>query len=418
MSNAHKLLGSWSISLLLLASAAHATPRKPTHIACVGDSITAGAGSSEPAKNYVEQLQVMLGASVDVQNFGKSGATMLSQGFGDKPYDLEPEYTAATTFVDNAPVGALVSVIINLGANDSKPQNWDQAGKPQQFKTDYLALVDHFLALKSKPVVYVAYPLATGTDPCCLIRGNIIYDEQIPLIKQVAMERRVPIIDLNTATMNHPEYFGDGVHPNDAGYLVMAQLVKTGLEREPMVSVNTPVMGATLSAGLVPITAAASGDTVDIASVEFFDGATSLSKLMAPPWTFNWQAAVGAHELTIKAVDTTLADATSEPVTVTITDAAGGVGGGGVGGTGAAGAPSGGMASAGSSSAGSGGAPLGSAGSSSGGSTSNPGAPTTETDAGCGCAVPAQRSGGAALVALALGTLLLRRRRGVGAARA
>jgi lysophospholipase L1-like esterase len=127
MSNAHKLLGSCSISLLLLASAAQATPRKPTHVACVGDSITEGAGSSEPSKNYVEQLQVLLGTTVDVQNFGKSGATMLSQGFGDKPYDLEPEYTEATMFVDNAPANAVVSVIINLGANDSKPFNWDQA---------------------------------------------------------------------------------------------------------------------------------------------------------------------------------------------------------------------------------------------------------------------------------------------------
>jgi MYXO-CTERM domain-containing protein len=269
------------------------------------------------------------------------------------------------------------------------------------------------LGLKSKPVVYVAYPLATGNNPCCQIRGNIIYDEQIPLIKQVAMERKLPIIDLNTGTMNHPEYFGDGVHPNDAGYLVMAQLVKTGLEREPIVSVNTPVMGAMLPAGMVSITAAASAEAVDISSVEFFDGPTSLGKVMMAPWTFNWQAAVGAHELTVKAVDATLADKTSEPVTVTITDAAGGAGGGGAGGMSSAGTPSGGMASAGSPAAGTGGAPTSSAGSSSGGATSNPTAPATE-DAGCGCAVPAGRSGGAALAALVLGTLLLRRRRSAG----
>jgi hypothetical protein len=46
-------------------------------------------------------------------------------------------------------------------------------------------MVDHFSELPSKPAVYVAFPLATGNSPCCSIRGNVIADQQIPLIKQV-----------------------------------------------------------------------------------------------------------------------------------------------------------------------------------------------------------------------------------------
>jgi lysophospholipase L1-like esterase len=34
------------------------------------------------------------------------------------------------------------------------------------------------------------------------------------------------IVDLNGATKNHPEYFSpDGLHPNDAGYGVIAKAV-------------------------------------------------------------------------------------------------------------------------------------------------------------------------------------------------
>jgi lysophospholipase L1-like esterase len=144
-------LSAASLSLLtLLAATANAEPRRPTHVACVGDSITQGSGASSPSKNYVSQLQVLLGDQVNVQNFGRSGATMLSAGFGDKPYTLDSKYTDATSFVSKAPEGAVVTVLIILGANDSKPINWDPANKPkndQQFLKDYRAMVDHFSEL-------------------------------------------------------------------------------------------------------------------------------------------------------------------------------------------------------------------------------------------------------------------------------
>jgi hypothetical protein len=145
---------------------------------------------------------------------------------------------------------------------------------------------------------------------------------------QVAEERRLPIIDLNAPTLDHPEYFGDGVHPNDGGYAVLAELVKTGLEREPSASIEMPAENASLPAGVVPITVAVSGDMVDIANVEFFDGDVSLGTATESPFEFAWQASVGTHELTIKATDTTLADSTSEPRGVIVTEPeSGGAGG-------------------------------------------------------------------------------------------
>ncbi|HWZ87601.1 MAG TPA: GDSL-type esterase/lipase family protein [Polyangiaceae bacterium] len=112
----------------------------PTHLACVGDSITEGFGASSPAMYYPAQLQGLLGNSVQVKNFGHSGTTMLGPGYGDSPYVQTYEYTAATDFVSNAGANAVVSVIIMLGANDSKPSNWEPAGQPkndQQYLTDY-----------------------------------------------------------------------------------------------------------------------------------------------------------------------------------------------------------------------------------------------------------------------------------------
>jgi acyl-CoA thioesterase-1 len=407
-----------------LAGAARAEPRKPTHVACVGDSITAGAGASDPSKNYVSLLQGLLGNTVQVKNFGHSGATMLSAGHGDLPYNQQPEYTAATDFVTGAGAQAVVSVVIILGANDSKPFNWDPAsGKnDQQYKADYLVLVDHFLGLTPKPVVYVAYPLATGNNPCCSIRGNVIHDEELPLIKQVAMEKHLPIIDLNTPTTGHPEYFGDGVHPNDAGYVVMAGLVKKGLEREPTVSITSPTMGAMVALGPLMLTADASADAVDIASVEFFQGATSLGKATTKPFAINLSSVeVGQHSITAKAIDATLANKTSDPITFTVMpgDVLGGSGGSGgiggnagaaTGGTATGGATMGGVATGGAVTAG--GSTASMAGSASGGAPSAAGSgngtagAAPADDAGCSCAVPGSKSRGAGLAFALLGSLL------------
>jgi acyl-CoA thioesterase-1 len=407
---------------------ARADPRKPTHVACVGDSITAGAGASATAKNYVSQLQGLLGGSVQVKNFGHSGATMLSEGYGDLPYNKQPEYTAATDFVTNAGAAALVSVIVILGTNDSKPFNWEPANKPkndQQFLIDYRALVKHFTDLPTKPVVYVGLPLATGTNPCCSIRGDVIHDQELPLLKQLAGELHLPIIDFNTGTTGHLDYFGDGVHPTDGGYAVMAMLAQQGLARVPTVSISSPSAGAVVTGGMVPLTADASGGSVLISSVEFFEGTTSLGKATAMPFTVSWPAAMGMHEVTAKAIDSTLAFASSASVKLEVAGGGAAAAGGSAGAAGAGGGSAGTGATvgvggaatnaAGAASAGIGGAPASGAGggvAAAGSATLNPtGSPAA--GGGCSCSLPREASSGRErwLLLSALALVLRRRRR-------
>jgi len=220
-------------SVSLAPAQAGAAPRVPTHVACVGDSITYGYASSNPAtKSYPANLQGLFGAAVQVKNFGHNGATMLSAPSGDLPYEDQAEYTAATSFVSGAGASAVVDVIILLGTNDSKNFNWSPSGKPkndQQFLTDYRAMVEHFVALPSKPQIFLALPLATGNNPCCSIDGTVIRDEVVPLIEQLAAEKNLPTIDLQTPTTGHPEYFSDGVHPTDDAYALVAKWMHDGL---------------------------------------------------------------------------------------------------------------------------------------------------------------------------------------------
>src|SRR5690242_15302429 len=76
-------------ALALSASRAAAQAATPTHVACVGDSITAGLFASSPAASYPSVMQNLFGSTVQVGNFGHSGATMMS--VADQPYQNQVE---------------------------------------------------------------------------------------------------------------------------------------------------------------------------------------------------------------------------------------------------------------------------------------------------------------------------------------
>ena len=202
----------------------------PTHVACVGDSITAGLGSSSGTRTYPAVLQTMLGSGVQVRNFGNSGSTMLS--VGDKPYKNQAEYTAATTFVSGAGAAAVVDVIIMLGTNDTKSYNWMVSGgtRAAQYMTDYVAMIDHFANLSTRPVVYLALPVTVFSNTFG-ITNTVLVNDINPIIRQIATQKGLPLIDLATPTATRSELFPDGVHPNDAGYMLVAQIMRDGLLR-------------------------------------------------------------------------------------------------------------------------------------------------------------------------------------------
>ena len=76
-------------------------------VACVGNSITYGAGISNREKNsYPAQLQYYLGDDYEVRNFGSNGAT--AQSDGDYPYVRTGVYGESKNFLPDI-------VLIKLG---------------------------------------------------------------------------------------------------------------------------------------------------------------------------------------------------------------------------------------------------------------------------------------------------------------
>ena len=206
---------SLASACLLFAPEAFA---KKIRVACVGDGITFGSGIKGRAnKAYPKQLQGLLGDGYEVRNFGRSGATLLKKG--DLPYWKTSQFRGATEFKPDV-------VVIKLGTNDSKPQNWNHG---KEFEGDLRALVDHFEKLPSKPTVHLCLPVPVYATKWGInepVSGGKIG----PIIKRVAKDRGLNLIDLHTALSDNEAAFPDKIHPNAAGATIMAKTVFAALK--------------------------------------------------------------------------------------------------------------------------------------------------------------------------------------------
>ncbi|MGB1127411.1 MAG: GDSL-type esterase/lipase family protein [Opitutales bacterium] len=207
------LVGFLVAVALCAVSGVHADGTEKIRVACVGDSITFGFGIPDPNDNsYPAQLGKLLGKGWDVRNFGQTGLTLLKKG--GAPYWNLSQYKAALAFNPDI-------VIIKLGTNDTKPDNWKHK---DDYVTDYVDMIESFRKLPSRPKVFACYPVPVYPERWG-IKDEIVREEVIPLIDKVSAKTGVKVIDLYKALSDRPDLFPDKVHPNAAGAEIIAKVV-------------------------------------------------------------------------------------------------------------------------------------------------------------------------------------------------
>lgn len=192
-------------------------------VSCVGDSITDGAGSSDPHNlAYPVILQRMLGFDYLVKNHGHSGYSVV---FTDEySYSKSPKYTEARAFKPDV-------VIFMLGTNDCNPgqayKNWDDGTREVKYREDVRKYFDAFRSIKSDVQIFMCIPptLCYSTVwPWEAWAANIEKYTSV-INREIAEEESLPIVDMYSWSKEHPEAFGDGLHPSDSGYKIYAQRV-------------------------------------------------------------------------------------------------------------------------------------------------------------------------------------------------
>eukprot|EP01043_Picozoa_sp_COSAG02_P008482 COSAG02_NODE_272_length_26345_cov_761.363179_9_plen_286_part_00 len=255
-------------------------------VGCVGDSITQGVGASCPpcptrgplqpcgpqgcAHAWPAQLQRQLGGNHRVLNWGHVAATMQRTTNCDD-YDCEgrhcsvgpllrpcksngPPYWVTREFARATNVTApLDVVVIMLGTNDAKRNNWEALGNQSQFTSDAAAMVATFLELPQKPRVFLSSPPplyhATYT-----MNQTVVGLVMPHILRTVcAQHRDCSYIDMITPlggwpSLSEPQLFlpnasnhgcdsknpkqckGDGCHPDDLGHAKIASVVAGALK--------------------------------------------------------------------------------------------------------------------------------------------------------------------------------------------
>lgn len=187
-------------------------------IACVGDSITEGAGITFQNKySYPAILNSLLGPEYRVLNSGKGGTTLQKQG--DYSYWNAKEFS--NVFAFNPDI-----VIIKLGTNDTKPQNWNS----KRFEADYQALIDTLKSMPKAPQIIMCIPVPVFATQWG-INDSTLNAGVIPIIKQIAEKNKIQLVDLNTPLKNKHELFPDDIHPNEKGTKEMAEIIANFLNQ-------------------------------------------------------------------------------------------------------------------------------------------------------------------------------------------
>lgn len=207
------LLFSGIVFSFLFAPGANAAPIR---VACVGDSVTYGLHIINREENaYPSQLQSLLGNGYRVDNYGRSGTTLLRKGHN--PYFLTDAFQAAISSKPDI-------VIIHLGLNDTDPRDWPNYR--DAFRADYSWLIEQFRQAKPDVQIYISILTPIFESHPRFKSGTRVWAQQIrDEIPQIAQANRVGVIDLYTPLLAHPNLFPDALHPNAEGASILAHTV-------------------------------------------------------------------------------------------------------------------------------------------------------------------------------------------------
>ncbi|MDP3467323.1 MAG: GDSL-type esterase/lipase family protein [Daejeonella sp.] len=236
-----KLLSIFSsVAFILFCLFSHFTANaQQLSIACIGNSITAGARLTQPkTESYPAVLSSMLKQgeylNYEVKNFGIGGATILRFGTPnlwpiiDSLQNLRPDI-----------------VIIKAGTNEtvgSPRLNWEHIN---EFENDYSGYISLIRKINPECRIVICSPLDM------VIQTEGLSSERIAdlngrrpriwelrkRIKKIARSEQVSFLDLTRPFVGKAKLMtkSDGVHPNLEGYHYLASLVYDYLVKSKIV---------------------------------------------------------------------------------------------------------------------------------------------------------------------------------------
>lgn len=192
-----------------------------TRIACVGDSITAGTGATDREyTSYPANLQRVLWKDAIVTNYGNGGKTMRD--------DLADSYYKTTTYADLiANPEPFDLVLLMLGTNDSSRDSgtWTTTADDRFITSCHHILrgikamsPDMKVLMMNCPKCYRSGETGVPASP------HVVALQTETAKKMLQKGYSLALYDMHTMSQDKigSANFPDSLHPNDAGYVIMA----------------------------------------------------------------------------------------------------------------------------------------------------------------------------------------------------
>ncbi len=200
---------------------------KGLKINCLGDSITQGCGASDSAeKGYVGLLKNKYGAIA--RNYGIGGTRLAKQKTpSEEPiYDLD-FCSRFAEMDDDADLVLVFGGTNDFGHGDAEIGSFED----ETYDTFYGALHTLYRGLIEKypcSKIVVLTPLHRLEEKL----GSKELKNYVNIIREVAEFYSLPVLDLYKSAGVNPivpiikeKYMPDGLHPNDAGYELLAEKI-------------------------------------------------------------------------------------------------------------------------------------------------------------------------------------------------
>ena len=210
------------VFFFLLSSVVYAQSQT-VRISCVGASITEGYGTTKPwsENSYPALLGKLLGTKYHVENYGRSGCTMLRKG--NSPYWNKEKYEPSMQSRPDI-------VLIDLGGNDAKLKNRIYKN---DFVEDACELIRRYQQLPSHPRVIFMTAIPGFTNDTTGIWDKAIVRDINPLIIEAARKMHIEVLDMHPLFEGLPQLLPDAIHPNDEGAYKIAKKLADYLRKYP-----------------------------------------------------------------------------------------------------------------------------------------------------------------------------------------
>lgn len=201
----------------------------------LGDSLTEGKGASNPKRCFVEQFKKITKIK-KANNYGIAGTRIARKTVPSENAAWDNDFVKRYTDMDrNADIVVVFGGTNDYGHGDARLGTFESRDVHTFYGACHTLMCGLSEMYVGKPIVFIT-PIHRSNENIKDQNGHVL-KEYVKVIKEVAEYYSIPVLDLFATGGIQPEIpvvkerlVPDGLHPSDAGHLIIAERLKGFLE--------------------------------------------------------------------------------------------------------------------------------------------------------------------------------------------